>query len=109
MPVYGSTAVYAQPRDDLGTMKRKARSQGHFPTTGSGAQEEMYKQLAGIQKGKELNAVQQRRIALDERMSYEMETDRMMSQLRAARSPAFRGLGARMMGADRVASQVFNG
>ena len=107
MPVYGSTAVYAEPRDDLRSMKRKARAQGHFPKTGSSSQEVMHKHLAQIQKGKELNAVQQRRTALDARMSHEMETDRLMSELRATRSPAFRGLGAKMVGAERVAGQVF--
>ena len=101
MPPYGSTAVYAEPRDGLKAMKRKARSHGHFPKVGASSQEQLYKQQ--IQKGKEVNAVQKKRIALDERMNYELETGRMMSQLRQARMPGFRGEGARMMGADRAA------
>ena len=109
MPAYGSKAVYAEPRDGLKAMKRKARSHGHFPRVGVSSEEQLYKELQQIQKGKEVNTVQQKMIAMDESMNYELETERMMDQLRQARVPGFRDEGARMMGADRVASQVLTG
>jgi hypothetical protein len=59
-----------------------------------------------IGKAKEVTQVQQRRIMLDNRLNYELETERMMADMRRARMPAFRGEGARMMGVDRVAEQI---
>ena len=106
MPVYGAIAPYADPRDSLKQMKKKARLQGHFPKAGPSSEDFLYKKLQQINKGKEVNAVQQRRNALDNRLNYELETERMMADLRRARMPGFRGLGARMMGADRVAAQI---
>lgn len=107
--MYGAKAVYAEPREGLKSMKRKARATGDFPQVTKSSQEQLYQQLQTIQKGKEVNAVQQRRIALDERMNYELETARLMSQMRQARMPGFRGEGSRMMGAERAASQVLAG
>ena len=103
MPVYGSRAPYADPRDELKPMKKKARLQGHFPRVGVSSLDYLYKKFSQIQKGRDVSAVQQRRVALDNRQNYELETERAMSDLRRARAPAFRGEGARMMGADRVA------
>jgi hypothetical protein len=106
MPVYGSVAPYAEPRDDLKQMKTKARSQGHFPQAGASSEAYLHKKLEQINKGKEISAVQQRRVALDNRLTYELDTERQMADLRRARMPGFRGLGARMMGADRAATQI---
>ena len=106
MPVYGATAPYADPRDSLKQMKKKARSQGHFPQVGPSSEDFLHKKLQQINKGKEISAVQQRRVQLDNRLNYELETEKQMADLRRARMPGFRGLGGRMMGADRVAAQI---
>ena len=63
MPAYGSRAVYAEPRDGLGQMKQKAKKQGHFPRVARSSEEMLHEQLKQIQKGKELNVVQQKRKA----------------------------------------------
>jgi hypothetical protein len=106
MPVYGSKAPYADPRDDERLMKKKARLQGHFPQVGPSSQEYLYKKFQQIGRGRDVSAVQQRRVAMDNRQNYELETERMMSDLRRARAPGFRGEGARMLGADQVAEQI---
>ena len=106
MPVYGSKAPYADPRDGLNDMKKKARVQGHFPQVGPSSQDYLYKKFQQMTRGREVSAVQQRRVALDNRPNYELETERMMADLRRARAPAFRGLGVQMMGADRVAEEI---
>ena len=105
MPMRGASTPYAEPREGLETMKRKARA-GSFPTSTKGQEEVLYKKMQNITKSKEINAVRTRRQALDDRMKYEMQSDQMMSQLRAARIPGLRGQGSRMMGAERAASQV---
>ena len=74
MPAYGSRAVYAEPRDDLGEMKQKAKRQGHFPKVARSSVEVLHEQLKQIQKGKDLNVFQQRRKAMDDRRNYELET-----------------------------------
>ena len=102
MPAYGSRAVYAEPRDDLGQMKQKAKRQGHFPKVARSSVEVLHDQLKQIQKGKELNVVQQRRKAMDDRLNYELETERQ------GRAPGFRGLGGRMAGAAQAAQQFAN-
>ena len=107
MPTRGASAPYAEPRDGLETMKRKARA-ADFPTSAKGQDEVLYKKMQKISRGKELSAVRTRRQALDDRMNYEMQSDQMMSQMRAARIPGLRGEGSRMMGAERAASQVLN-
>ena len=99
MPAYGSRAVYAEPRDDLGQMKQKAKRQGHFPRVARSSVEMLHKQLKQIQTGKELNVIQQRRKAMDDRLNYELETERLMQDMRQGRAPGFRGLGGRMAGA----------
>ena len=108
MPMRGASAPYAEPREGLETMKRKARA-ADFPTSTRGQEEMLYKKMQKIGRGKELNAVRTRRQALDDRMNYEMQSDQMMSQMRAARIPGLRGQGSRMMGAERAASQVLAG
>ena len=108
MPAYGSRAVYAEPRDDLKTIKTKAKSQGFFPEVGKSSEEFLHKKLQQIQRGKEISGTQARRRALDDRLNYELETERAMQDLRQNRMPGFRGLGARMAGADQAASQVLN-
>ena len=105
MPTRGASAPYAEPRDGLETMKRKARA-ADFPTSTKGQDEVLYKKMQAISKGKELNAVRTRCQALDDRMNYDMQSDQMMSQLRAARILGLRGQGSRMMGAERAANQV---
>ena len=90
MPAYGSRAVYAEPRDDLGEMKRKAKRQGHFPKVAQSSVEVLHDQLRKIQKGKELNVVQQRRKAMDDRLNYELETERLMQDMRQGRAPGSR-------------------
>jgi len=89
-------------------MRRKAKA-ADFPTSTRGQEETLYKKMQKIGRGKELNAVRTRRQALDDRMNYEMQSDQMMSQMRAARIPGLRGQGSRMMGAERAASQVLAG
>jgi hypothetical protein len=106
MPVYGSIAPYAEPRESLRELKKDAKSSGAFPRVGKSSQENMFKKLEEINKGKQVSAVQQRRVALDNRLTYELETERMMGDLRRARMPGFRGQAARMMGVDRVAEQI---
>ena len=106
MPAYGSRAVYAEPRDGLKMMKIKAKTQGHFPEVGKNSEEIRHKKLQQIARGKELNAVQQKRVALDARLNYELETERAMMDLRQNRMPGFRGLGSQMVGANNAAAQV---
>jgi hypothetical protein len=87
-------------------MKKKARLQGNFPQAGPNSAEWLYNKFQQIGKAKEVSQVQQRRIMIENRMNYELETERMMADMRRARMPAFRGEGARMMGVDRVAEQI---
>ena len=102
----GASAPYTEPREGLNTMKRKAKA-ADFPTSTKGQEATLYnKKMQMMKEGKELNAVRTRRQALDDRMNYEMQSDQMMSQMRAARIPGLRGEGSRMMGAERAASQV---
>ena len=82
---YGWRAEYTEPRDELKQMKRKTRESGNFPKVGRSSVETMQKQLEKIQQGKELNAIQQRRVALDNRMTYELDLERQMGDLRRAR------------------------
>ena len=106
MPMRGASVPYAEPREGLETMQRKAKAD--FPTSTKGQEEVLHKKMQRIAKGKEINAIRTRRQALDDRMNYEMQSDQMMSQMRAARSPGLRGQGSRMMGAENTASQVYN-
>ena len=107
MPMRGASAPYAEPREGLETMQRKAKAAA-FPTSTRGQEETLFKKMQKIGRGKELNAVRTRRQALDDRMNYESQSDQMMSQMRTARIPGLRGAGSRMMGAERAASQVYN-
>ena len=107
MPTRGASAPYAEPREGLETMQRKAKA-ADFTTSTRGQEETLYKKMQKIGRGKEINAVRTRRQALDDRMNYEMQSDQMMSQMRAARIPGLRGQGSRMMGAERAANQVLN-
>ena len=106
MPVYGAVAPYAEPQESLKQVKKDAKASGVFPQVGKSSEEVLYQKLQQINKGKELSALQQRRLQLEARQNYELETERMMGDRRRARMPAFRGEGARMMGADRVAAQI---
>tara|TARA_B110001450_G_scaffold25250_1_gene22255 strand:- start:105 stop:431 length:327 start_codon:yes stop_codon:yes gene_type:complete len=108
MPMRGASAPYTEPRDGLNNMKRQAKA-ADFPTSTQGQEATLYKKMQKIKQGAELNTVRTRRQALDDRMNYEMQSDQMMSQMRAARIPGLRGQGSRMMGAERVASQVLAG
>ncbi len=108
MPAYGSRAVNAEPRENLGEMKQQAKRHGHFPTGAQSSVELLHDQLKKIQKGKELNVVQQRRTAMDDRLNYELETERLMQDMRQGRAPSFRGLGGRMAGAAQAAQQFAN-
>ena len=69
----------------------------------------MQKQLERIQQGKELNEIQQRRVMLDNRMTYELDVERQMADLRRATMPGLRGQGARMKGSSNVAEEVLTG
>ena len=106
---YGSSAEYTEPRDELKQMKRKTRESGNFPRVGRSSLGTMQKQLEKIQQGKELNAIQQRRVALDNQMTYELDMDRQMSDLRRARMPGLRRQGARTKGSSNVAEEVSTG
>ena len=108
MPAYGSRAVYAEPKDDLRQMKQKAKGQGHFPRVARSSEELLHEQLKQIQRGKELNVVQQRRKAMDDRLNYELETERLMQDMRQGRAPGFRGLGGRMAEVAHAAQQFQN-
>ena len=106
MPACGSRAVYAEPKDDLKTMKKKAETQGHSPEVNKSSEEFLHKKLQQIAKGKEVSALQQKRVALDDRLNYELETDRTMMDMRQNWMPGFRGLGSKIMGATNAAAQV---
>ena len=106
MPVYGSRAVYAEPRDTTKEIKQKARARGLFPEVTKGSQEMLHKQLQRINNTSEVASVRTRRMQLDDRLNHELQTESMMSDPRSARMPGFRGLGARMVNAERVASQI---
>ena len=108
MPAYGSRAVYAEPLDDLGQMKQKAKRHGHLPRVAQSSVEVLHDQLRKIQKGKELNVVQQRRKAMDDRLNYELETERLMQDKRQGQAPSFHGLGGRMARAAQAAQQFAN-
>ena len=107
MPTRGASVPYAEPREGLETMQRKAKA-ADFPTSTRGQEEMLFKKMQKICRVKEINAVRTKRQALDDRMNYEMQSDQMMSQMRAARIPGLRGQGSRMMGAERAANQVYN-
>ena len=107
MPMRGASAPYTEPREGLESMRRKAKA-ADFPTSTRGQEETLFKKMQKIGRNKELNQVRTRRQALDDRMNYEMQSDQMMSQMRAARIPGLRGQGSRMMGAENTASQVYN-
>ena len=100
--------MYAEPRGDLGEMKQKASRHGHLPKVAQSSVEVLHDQLKKIQKGKERNVVQQRRKAMDDRLHYELETERLMQDMRQGRAPGFRGLGGRMAGAAKAAQQFAN-
>jgi hypothetical protein len=106
MPMRGASVPYAEPREGLEAMQRKAKAD--FPSSTRSQEEGLHKKMQRIAKGKEINAIRTKRQALDDRMNYEMQSDQMMSQMRAARIPGLRGQGSRMMGAERAASQVYN-
>ena len=108
MPAYGSRAVYAESQDDLGEMKRKAKRQGHFPTVAQSSVEVLHDQLRKIQKGKELNVIQQRRKAMHDQLNYELDNERLMQDMRQGRAPGVRGLGCGMAGAAQAAEQFAN-
>ena len=103
----GSKVAYEEPRDKFNQMKRAAQAQ--LPQAIRGQDEVLYKKMQKISRGKELSAFRAKRQALDDRMNYEMQSDQMMSQMRAARIPGLRGQGSRMMGAERAANQVLAG
>ena len=106
---YGSRAEYTEPRDELKQMKRKTRESGIFPRIGRSSVETMQKQLERIRQGNELNAIQQRRVMLDNRMTYELDMERQMADLRRARMPGLRGQGARVKGSPNVVEEVLTG
>ena len=107
MPMRGASVPYAEPREGLESMRREAKA-ADFPTSTRGQEKTLFKKMQKIGRNKELNQVRTRRQALDDRMNYEMQSDQMMSELRAARVPGLRGAASRMMGAERAASQVYN-
>ena len=106
MPMRGASAPYAEPREGLESMRRKAKAD--FPTSTRGQEEVLHKKMQKIARGKEINAVRTKRQALDDRMNYESQSEQMLSQMRAARIPGLRGAGSRMMGAERAANEVYN-
>ena len=48
------------------------------------------------------------RKAVDDRLNYELETERLMQDMRQGRAPGFRGLGGRMAGVAQAAQQFAN-
>jgi hypothetical protein len=53
----------------LGQLKKDAKSSGAFPRVGKSSEEYMFKKLEQINKGKQISAVQQRRL-LDKGLGY---------------------------------------
>ena len=69
----------------------------------------MQKQIEKTERGKQINAIQQRRVSLDNWMTYEIDMERQMAEMRRARTPGLRGAGARMTGSSNVAEEVLTG
>ena len=106
---FGSRAEYAETQDNLKQMKRQSKESGRFPDVGRSSVETMQKQIEKIEHGKQISAIQQRRVALDNRMTYEINMERQMAKMRRARTPGLRGAGARMTGSSNVAEKVLTG
>ena len=104
MPV-GSFANYAEPRDER-AMKQRMDASGLLPKVGPSHQAMMYKQLERIKQGAELNQVRDRRLQYDQRITHQLEMDRMHGVLRQARIPGLRGAAAERMNANNVAAQI---
>ena len=107
MPMRGASAPYAEPREGLESMRRKAKA-ADFPTSTRGQEEMLFKKMQKIGRVKEINAVRTKRQALDDRMNYESQSEQMLSQMRAARIPGLRGAASQMMGSERAANEVYN-
>jgi hypothetical protein len=102
----GSFAVYAEPRNEK-AMKQRMDASGLFPTVGKSHQAMMFKQLERLKQGAELSQVRERRLQQDQRITHELETDRMHGVLRTNRVQGLRGAAAARMNANNVAAQVY--
>ena len=104
MPI-GSRANYADPRDEQ-MMRRRMNASGLFPWVGPSHQEMMWKQLEKIKHGFEINQVRDRRTQTDQRITHQLEMDRMHGVLRRNRVPGLRGAAAERLNANNVAAQI---
>ena len=102
---YGSRTEFAEPRDEK-AIKRRAMASGLLPTSGPSHQAMLVKQIEHIRKGVEISQVRSRRIQQDERITHQLETERMGDVLRRNRGAGLRGAAAERMNANNVAQQV---
>ena len=102
---YGSRAEFAEARDEK-AIRRRAMASGLLPTGGPSHQAMLVKQLDQIRKGIETSQVRDRRIQQDERITHQLETERMGEVLRRSRGAGLRGAAAERMNANNVAQQV---
>ena len=104
MPV-GSFANYADPRDER-ELKRRMNASGLLPSVGPSHQALMWKQLERIKQGVEVSQVRDRRMQTDQRITHQLEMERMHGVLRGNRVPGLRGAAAERMNANNVAAQI---
>jgi hypothetical protein len=102
---YGSRTDFAEPRDEKALMRRAVAS-GMLPKTGPSHQAMLAKQLDRIRKGMEITQVRDRRIQQDERITHQLEMERLSEALRKNRGAGLRGATTERMNANNVAAQV---
>ena len=102
---YSSRAEFAEPRDEK-AIRRRAMASGLLPATGPSHQALLVKQLDQSRKGMETSQVRDRRIQQDERITHQLETERMGEVLWRNRGAGLRGAAAERMNANNVAAQV---
>ena len=103
--LYGSRAEFAEPRDEE-AIRRRAMASGLLPTSGPSHQALLIRKLEQIRKGMEVSQVRDRRIQHDDRITHQLETERMGEVLRRNRGAGLRGAAAERMNANNVAQQV---
>ena len=79
---------------------------GLLLTSGHSHQALLVKQIEHIRKGVEISQVRSRRIQQDERITHQLETERMGEVLRRNRGAGLRGAAAERVNANNVAAQV---
>ena len=102
---YGSRAEFAEARDEK-AIRRRAMASGLLPPSGPSHQALLVRKLEQIRKGMEISQVRDKRIQQDERITHQLETERMGEVLRRNRGAGLRGAAAERMNANNVAQQV---